>query len=99
MADQAWTPIQFFHQADANLGPPQLCSRCGRVIVPFPRAPFRAGQLVLDTWNIAEAPPTFVDRKGIDSLEKPVNTLWCTEVDGIPDVVEVPPPLGPRQDS
>jgi hypothetical protein len=52
---------------------------------------------VLDTWNIAEIPPAFVDRKGIDSLEKPVNTFWCTEVEGIPDTVEVPPPLGPAR--
>lgn len=78
--------FQFFHETEQEIDPPQHCERCGRVLVsPGAKMPFVPGQLVLDTWDISEEPPVLMGRAGIDTLEKPMGSPWCTEVTGIPE--------------
>lgn len=77
--------FQLFHEAEDEVDIPQVCKRCGRELVSGLRMPFVPGQLVLDYWDMEIAPPQLIDRKPIDTAEKPSSSPWCTEVVGLPD--------------
>lgn len=79
------TFFQLFHEVEDAVNIPQLCRRCGRELVSDLRMPFVPGQLVLDYWDMEIDPPQLIDRKPIDTAEKPPSSPWCTEVVGLPD--------------
>ncbi len=56
---------------------PQACSRCGRVIVPSPRAPFPPGHAVTFEIDLTTTPPKIV--RVVDSVERMANVPWCDE--------------------
>lgn len=64
------------HEA-GDVASPQLCSRCGRIIVPKLRAPFPPGRAITFQVDISETPPSI---KGVvDSVERLSNVPWCDD--------------------
>lgn len=54
---------------------PQNCRRCGRIIVPVPRAPFPPGHAITFELDLSTVPPVIV--RVVDSVERLANVPWC----------------------
>lgn len=65
------------HEA-GGIDTPQLCAKCGRIIVPHPRMPFPPGHAVLFEVDVGASPPMI--SRVVDTVQKVANIQWCTEV-------------------
>ena len=66
--------VQVTHEAD-EYALPQNCRRCGRTIVPVPRAPFPTGHAITFELDVSMVPPMIV--RVVDSVERLANVPWC----------------------
>jgi hypothetical protein len=56
---------------------PQLCARCGRVVVPRLRVPFPQGRAVIFEIDLDGDPPSI--KRVTDTGERLSNIPWCDE--------------------
>ncbi len=64
------------HEA-GYMASPQLCARCGRIIVPTLRAPFAPGRAITFQIDISQTPPQIMCFD--DTGERMTNVAWCDD--------------------